>query len=228
MGDLNRDVSCVIPAYNEAARIGIVLRAALGHPQIAEVIVVDDGSTDGTADRAEALGATVIRQPRNGGKARALAAGVSAARGEFLLMLDADLEGVSAATISDLLGPVLSARADVSISLRGNAPRPWRALGLDYISGERVLPRVWVMARLADLDTMAGFGFEVWLNGIWIARRARVAVVRWDGVRSPLKSEKSGLLAGLRADLGMMRDIFRTVSPMTTFRQIVQMRALRA
>ncbi|WP_376877094.1 glycosyltransferase family 2 protein [Albirhodobacter sp. R86504] len=236
MGDLTSDqsactqvrkVSCVIPAFNEAARIAAVLQAAVTHPLISEVIVVDDGSGDATAQIAQSLGAHVICQPRNGGKARALAAGIGAARGELLLMLDADLQGLDADAITRLLEPVLAARADVSISLRGNAPRPWRALGLDYISGERVLPRDWVSGRLHELDAMARFGCEVWLNKIWIENAARVGVVRWDGVRSPLKAEKSGWVAGIRADFGMIRDIFQTVSPMMTLQQIVRMRGLR-
>jgi glycosyltransferase involved in cell wall biosynthesis len=227
-GRIMRDVSCVIPAFNEAARIETVLIAALAHPLIAEVIVVDDGSSDGTAQIAQAMGARVIVQPQNGGKTRALRDGIAAARGDFLLLLDADLERIGEADITALLTPVLAAQTDVSISLRGNSPTPWRALGLDYISGERVLPRIWVLDRLADLDTLAGFGFEVWLNAVWIDKGARIAVVPWPGVRSPLKSEKAGLLAGIRADLGMMRDIFRTVSPLKALRQIATLRGLRA
>ena len=73
-------VSFLIPAYNEAATIGEVLEriAALGLD--AQVIVVDDGSTDETAAIAEAAGATVIRQA-NGGKGAAIRAAIAAAGG---------------------------------------------------------------------------------------------------------------------------------------------------
>lgn len=224
------DVTCVIPAYNEAARIGGVLAAVLAHPLVGEVVVVDDGSSDGTAQIARDMGARVIQSPQNGltpqnrGKTRALEAGMAAAAGRFILMLDADLQGLTAQDVHALLTPVLTGQADVSISLRGNAPAPWRALGLDYISGERVVPRDWVLERRSDLDGLAGFGFEVWLNGIWIDRRASIHVARWPKVRSPMKFEKSGLIAGLRADFGMMRDIFGTVSPVAALRQIIEMR----
>src|SRR5688572_222375 len=89
-------VSAVIPAYNEADRIGATVGALIAalstrFPDQFEVLVVDDGSRDDTASRAEKAGARVVRLPRNGGKGAALAAGFAEARGRTLLMLDADL-----------------------------------------------------------------------------------------------------------------------------------------
>lgn len=67
-------LSCIIPAHNEAARLGGVLAAVSGHPLIDEVIVVDDASRDTTAEIAgQAFGVTLIRQERNTGKTRAVA-----------------------------------------------------------------------------------------------------------------------------------------------------------
>lgn len=218
-------ISCVIPAYNEAARIGTVLRAAAGHPALAEVIVVDDGSADGTAEVAAAVpGVRLIRQPRNMGKTAALAAGIAAAGGRHLMFLDADLTGLLPAHLTALAAPVVGGRADVAVSLRGNAPGLWRAIGLDYISGERVLPRAPLAARLEELHALPRFGFEVWLNRIWIAEAARVAVVRWPAVASPLKSAKRGALRGAADDVRMLRDIFRVIPPTEALGQI---RALR-
>ncbi|MGN9911909.1 bifunctional polysaccharide deacetylase/glycosyltransferase family 2 protein [Phytohabitans sp. LJ34] len=86
-------VSVIVPAYNEKEGIAAAVRSLAGgdHPRI-EVIVVDDGSTDGTAGIVEALGlpnVDVIRKP-NGGKASALDAGVAAARHELVVMVDGD------------------------------------------------------------------------------------------------------------------------------------------
>ncbi|MEV4071357.1 glycosyltransferase [Nonomuraea fuscirosea] len=84
----------VIPARDEAARIGPCLRAVLADPGVSEVIVVDDGSSDGTADVAARLGAEVVTSaplpPGWIGKQWALRQGVAAARGEVVVTLDAD------------------------------------------------------------------------------------------------------------------------------------------
>jgi glycosyltransferase involved in cell wall biosynthesis len=216
-------ISCIIPAWNEAARIGAVLSVALDHPIIDEVIVVDDASTDDTAAVVRAFpAARLIRQPVNAGKTRAVATGVAAARGAHVLMLDADLQGLTPAAITALVTPVAEGRADTTISLRGNAPAPWRAIGIDYISGERVVPR----ALLEGLEPQARFGLEVAMNQRILENRLRLAIVRWPAVRSPLKAEKMGLWRGLRADAGMIRDIFRTIGPTTAAAQIIGMRRL--
>jgi glycosyltransferase involved in cell wall biosynthesis len=89
-------ISIVIPAYNEGEAIrgtvgtilAMVERESL---EAAEVLVVDDGSGDGTAEAAEAAGATVVRHPINVGYGRALKTGILAARHDTVVILDADL-----------------------------------------------------------------------------------------------------------------------------------------
>ncbi|MGK5737433.1 bifunctional polysaccharide deacetylase/glycosyltransferase family 2 protein [Micromonospora sp. URMC 103] len=91
--EVRAPVSVIVPAYNEAANIAATVRslAASAYPAL-EVIVVDDGSTDGTADIVERLrlrGVRVLRQA-NGGKPAALNTGIRAARGELLVLVDGD------------------------------------------------------------------------------------------------------------------------------------------
>jgi glycosyltransferase involved in cell wall biosynthesis len=85
------NVSVVIPAHNEEGPIGEVVRAALASDsRVAEVLVVDDGSTDGTSTQAELAGARVVRLDSNRGKGNAVRVGCQAAIGEVVVLIDAD------------------------------------------------------------------------------------------------------------------------------------------
>lgn len=221
------DVTCLIPAWNEAARIGAVLAAVAGHPLVTRIVVIDDGSTDGTGDIARGFGVTVITTAGNTGKTNALVAGLRHVTGGQVLLLDADLVGLTAGDITRLLMPVLNGRADAALSLRGNAPALWRGIGLDYITGERVLPHALLAPHLDAFTRLPRFGFEVYLNRVLIAMPARLAVVAWPDVASPSKGHKRGSrLAGIKGDLRMMEDIFRTISWQECLAQIRKMRAM--
>ncbi len=117
------DLAVIIPARNEADRIAdtVMAAATLGGADI--VVVVDDGSTDGTALAAEAAGAQVIRHPRNRGKAAAMETGARAiqqiertAGPHHLLFLDADLAD-SAVNAGPLVDPIRAGTADVTIAV---------------------------------------------------------------------------------------------------------------
>ncbi|MFC7549520.1 bifunctional polysaccharide deacetylase/glycosyltransferase family 2 protein [Plantactinospora sp. GCM10030261] len=91
---VTQPVSVVVPAYNEKEGIAAAVRSLAGgdHPGGIEVVVVDDGSTDGTADIVDALGlrnVRVVRKP-NGGKSSALNTGVALARHDLIVMVDGD------------------------------------------------------------------------------------------------------------------------------------------
>jgi glycosyltransferase involved in cell wall biosynthesis len=120
------DVAVVIPARNESDRIAATVRAAVGLPGVDIVIVVDDGSTDGTAAAAQDAGASVMRHARNRGKAAAMETGAEAVRllednerrdrPRHLLFLDADL-AETAAGAAPLAEPVREGRADMTIAV---------------------------------------------------------------------------------------------------------------
>jgi len=170
--------SAVIPARNEADRIAATLGALAAVEGVDEVIVVDDGSTDATADAAAMHGARVVVHARNLGKGAALETGVRSARGEILLLLDADL-GDTAAQAALLLDPVRRGEADMAIAMFPVVPGRGGGMGLVVrlarwgirraagremaapLSGQRALKReVWDRARHTD----RGFGVETGLT----------------------------------------------------------------
>ena len=86
----NPTLSIIIPAFNEAETIAVVVAEIKGlHPE-AEIIVIDDGSSDDTAETAAAAGATVYRHPYNIGNGAAIKSGIRQARGEILVFMDGD------------------------------------------------------------------------------------------------------------------------------------------
>ncbi|MGW0482860.1 glycosyltransferase family 2 protein [Nonomuraea sp. NPDC003214] len=119
---MTADTAVVVPAKNEADRIGLTVEAALGLPGVDLVVVVDDGSTDPTGRVARAAGARVVRHSRNRGKAAAMETGAEAVRlldGEIprhLLFLDADLAGTAQAA-APLIEPVRTGEADMTIAV---------------------------------------------------------------------------------------------------------------
>jgi glycosyltransferase involved in cell wall biosynthesis len=122
------DVAVVIPAKNESDRIAATVAGAMQIPGVDIVVVVDDGSSDGTAAAAERAGASVIRHARNRGKAAAMETGAEAVRlleqpqpqsrsgPRHLLFLDADL-AETAAKAGPLADPVRAGAADMTIAV---------------------------------------------------------------------------------------------------------------
>jgi glycosyltransferase involved in cell wall biosynthesis len=90
MADLAEQTSVLIPAYNEAHAVGDLVVALTGVARWHEVIVIDDGSTDATAERAASAGARVVRHPYNKGNGAAVKTGLRQASGRYVLVVDAD------------------------------------------------------------------------------------------------------------------------------------------
>ena len=152
-------LSIVVPAYNEARTIEQVLRRLaeedLGGPY--EVIVVDDGSTDGTPDLAERAGideVSVVRLPANRGKGAAVRAGIAQARGGIVVIQDADLE-YDPADIPKLLDPLRRGVADAvyGTRLRGGEPQRahmfWHYVGNRFLS---LLTNVLFNTTISDIE----------------------------------------------------------------------------
>ena len=113
-----KKVAVIIPAYNEEKTIGSVVKVAMDNglmTMIDEVIVVDDGSSDMTAENAQKMGASIIKIKSNQGKGKALEKGVQSANADILLFLDADLVRLKPKHLTMLLRPVIRKEADMTV-----------------------------------------------------------------------------------------------------------------
>jgi glycosyltransferase involved in cell wall biosynthesis len=156
------DVAVIIPAYNEAPRVGAVVRAALAAKEVRRVVVVDDGSSDGTAEAAMGAGAEVLVK-RNGGKASAMDAGVRAVQNNGICFWDADLVGTRPEHFDALIGPYLR-----GIKMTVGLIDKHQKVLWSIFAGPRVLPRTaWLWATMAEPDLVrSGYGVEVILAGL--------------------------------------------------------------
>ncbi|WP_433327705.1 bifunctional polysaccharide deacetylase/glycosyltransferase family 2 protein [Spirillospora sp. CA-294931] len=135
-------VSVIVPAYNEEAGIGATVRSLLntGHGAPIEIIVVDDGSTDRTAEIVETMthlgGVRLIRQP-NGGKPSALNTGIAAARAEIVVLVDGDTV-FQRDTIGNLVAPLAdpsvgAVSGNTKVANRGGIIGRWQHI--EYVIG---------------------------------------------------------------------------------------------
>jgi glycosyltransferase involved in cell wall biosynthesis len=224
MPDPTGPILALIPGYNEAPRIGPVVAEALRH---LPVVVVDDGSSDGTAEVARTAGATVLRQVPNAGKGAALRAGFRhalAAGAPAVVTLDADGQH-DPAEIPTFLAAWQARHAPLVIGQRSFARMPLlrragNALGTrtfawavgrhvpDNQSGYRLIGAE-LMARLLD-SREAGFEFEVEM--ITTAIRAGFTI-DWVPIRTIYAGEPSHIrpVKHVTSFLRVARDARRTV-----------------
>ena len=131
-------VSVIVPVYNEAAHVDELLQAIHSSPVKKEIIIVDDGSTDGTREKLQALphadDVTVVFHENNYGKGAAIRTALSYARGEYVLIQDSDLE-YDPQDYAKLLLPLEEGKANVVYGVRPD--RPGR--GLRFYLGAKLL-----------------------------------------------------------------------------------------
>jgi len=191
-------LTVVIPVYNEAATVSELLRKVLETPLPVEreVIVVDDGSTDGTRELLSALADPAVRvilRERNGGKGAAVRDGIDRATGDIVLIQDADLE-YDPGEYPRLLKPILNGRADVVYGTRFKGETRvlffWHYLGNRFLS---LVADVLYNTTLSDIETcykvfraecMRGvrlkcdrFGFDPEITAKFLKRKFRIVEV---------------------------------------------------
>jgi glycosyltransferase involved in cell wall biosynthesis len=206
-------VVALIPAHNEADRIAETIRALKESGAATEIVVIDDGSTDATAETAKSVGADeVLSLPENCGKGAAVNAGLLNRESDIFLLLDADL-GESAREASKLLEPLQAGLADMSIAMLPEARLSngrksggfglvlgLARLGIRLLAKERVQAplsgqraiRAEVLREIAPLDS--GFGLEVAMTIDALKKGCRIVETPVDFHHRPTGRNLSGFL----------------------------------
>lgn len=198
-------LSVLIPAYNESGRIAATLNSLHSAGLADEILVVDDGSSDGTAAIARANGAEVLILPANQGKGGAINAGAVCLKGDFVLLLDADLQD-SAASAFCLTKPVFEGTVDMTIARfrrekSGHGfgiARKTASWGIKYLTGQSItapLSGQRCMKRSLLLDLLPlppRFGLEVGMTLDALSRGLRVLEMETELTHCPPRRDLHG------------------------------------
>ncbi len=192
-----RAIDVVIPARDEAGTVAAVVDAARRCAFTRDVIVVDDGSSDGTPEVAAAAGAKVVRREVSGGsKAKAMEAGVDASDAEAILFCDADLIGLTSAHLDEICRPYLDGRAAMSVGWFDYGLWNPLVVRLAPTTGERVVPR-WVWDAVVP-EKRRGYSIEIMINEVIAEGRLPTSVRVMRGVSHRTKRDKLGVVKGYR------------------------------
>ena len=201
-------VAAIVPAYNEEATLTEVLSVLKATPTIDEILVVSDGSTDGTVDIARSMGLRTIHLRQNQGKGRAMAIGVAHTDAEILLFVDGDILNLTGDLLARLIEPVLSGQSDMNVGIRHRG-RPINAIQEQtgpLLSGIRCLRRE--VFEAVPESHREGFAIETGLN--WACRRlgGRITITVMYNLKHLVKEKKRGLVKGFRARFQMFAAVF--------------------
>lgn len=163
----NKTITCLIPFFNEQAGIVRVLNEVVKIKSIDEILLIDDGSTDGSADLAKRHypHLTIIHNPKNLGKTESIEAGLKKTKGQYILLLDADLYNIQPREIEQGINAVKKdASIDMIIFNRIKASLLVRMLrGAVLTSGQRIIKRE-ILLQTLSLYKPKGYQLEVALN----------------------------------------------------------------
>lgn len=205
------DISVIIPAYNEEGRIGNVLSPLVEFELIKEIIVVNDGSNDGTSKEARKYPITVIDISQNLGKAAAMKRGLMESKGEWILFLDADLNGLSREHIISMVDCTLKEDVDMVIGVftQGKLITDISHKIAPFLSGQRLIKRV-VLERVPISDNIA-YGIEIVITDCLIRMGCHVKKVFMPYVYHIPKELKRGWWKGKKEKYKMYANLLATL-----------------
>ena len=157
------------------------------------------------------------------GKSKTVARGIEASSGDCIFLLDADLKNLSRENIVDLIAPIQNEQADVTISYRKNAWPLFPFKKIDYLSGERILPKSSLLPSLSEMKKLTNYGLEVFINRIVICHAMRIVVVQWPNVENVFNQDKRGWLKGIMVIIKVWSNVLSTVSLFEMYSQNIKM-----
>lgn len=202
--------TCIVPLFNERTRVGEILSIALQVSEISQIICVDDGSTDNSVDfiNKQFPKIKVLSLQRNLGKTAAVAYGIKYAQADLILLLDADIKGITAGEISNAISLMQADdQLDMLILRRMKAPLEVKLSRSEtVISGERILRKKDLLEILKT--NPKGYQLETAINMYMINNRKKVF---WFPCSTThlMKRNKYGFLKGLIKEIAMHWDCMK-------------------
>lgn len=200
-------VAAIVPVYNERDTLASVVRVLQSSSLVDEILVVSDGSTDGTVEIARQLGVRAIHLKHNQGKGTALALGVAHTDALILLFVDGDILGLPDDFADNLVAPVLRGEVDMRVALRslGHFISFFHGRWGPLLSGNRCLRRE-IFDAVPD-EHLLGFRVETAIN--WYCRQMgyRRSTTVLKGTRHIRKETKRGFWKGARQRVAMYASV---------------------
>ncbi len=201
-----RSCSVLIPAFNEAANVAYVVAVARA-AALGPVLVVDDGSSDATDQIARYAGAEVLTLPKNQGKGGAVVAGAAYLQTDVVVLLDADLLGLTPQHVRTLAVPVTSGTAEMTRGVFSGGR--WRTTAAQRLTPQLSGQRGVLRRKLLEVEGLAEsrYGIEVAITEHAKRCRWRVVDVPLPGVSQVMKEEKRGFWMGSGVRVKMYTEI---------------------
>lgn len=198
---MQRQVTALVPCFNEAGRIGLVLEVLTQCPVIDDIVVVNDGSTDNSREViAEYPMVRLVDLAHNVGKGGALRAGMDRVYSPITFLCDADLVGLTCEHVQAMVGPVLNGEVLMCVGVRevgGSVVQFLRRHFLPLLAGERVIATN-VLREILRSERADGWGIEPYMNFYFELMEWKVKKIELRGVRDVETEKKRGVMFWLR------------------------------
>ncbi|GAB6283010.1 MAG: hypothetical protein STSR0008_17640 [Ignavibacterium sp.] len=210
-----QNTTAIVCAYNEEKTILGILETLLKCTELKEIIVVNDGSTDGTSqviknfERFNKL--RIIELPENKGKGFAMAEGITNAKSDLLVFVDADLNNFKAEYIKQLIQPLLAGKTKMVIGQPTENILDYRLNPFIALAGERSLFRKDVFPLIEQMKETR-FGAETLINLYYKANNMKTLYVDLRGLVHPIKMQKYPFKKSVREYFLAAKQITKTLA----------------